>query len=46
MQATNVFNTVQYSGDQHAYVELKSNFGQVTSAAAMRALVVIARYRF
>jgi hypothetical protein len=42
--ASNVFNTVQYSGintDQSS-----QNFGEVTSAAAMRALLVQARYRF
>jgi hypothetical protein len=44
VQATNVFNTVQYSGIN--VTENSSNFGQVTSAAGMRALVVIARYRF
>ena len=42
--ATNVFNTVQYSG---IVTTLNSQtFGQVTSAAAMRQLTVIARYRF
>ncbi len=42
--ATNVFNTVQYSGIN---TQLNSaNFGQVTSAAQMRALQVQARYRF
>jgi len=42
--ATNVFNTVQYSGIN---TQLNSaNFGQVTSAASMRALQVLARYRF
>jgi hypothetical protein len=42
--ATNVFNTVQYSGID---TTLNSQtFGQVTSAAAMRRLTVIARYRF
>jgi hypothetical protein len=44
VQATNVFNTVQYSGIN--VTENSANFGQVTSAAGMRALVVIARYRF
>ena len=44
VQATNVFNTVQYSGIN---TNLSSaTFGQVTSAAGMRALVFIARYRF
>jgi len=44
VQATNVFNTVQYSGIS---TNLSSaTFGQVTSAAGMRALVFIARYRF
>ena len=43
--ATNPFNTVQYSG---VSVDKNSsfNFGQVTSAAAMRTLLVQARYRF
>ena len=42
--ASNVFNTVQYSGI--STTENAINFGQVTSAAAMRALQVQARYRF
>ena len=42
--ATNVFNTVQYSGIN--VTENSANFGQVTSAAAMRSLQVQARYRF
>jgi hypothetical protein len=42
--ATNVFNTVQYSGVNT--VENSINFGQVTSAAAMRTLQLVARYRF
>jgi hypothetical protein len=41
---TNVFNTVQYNGIDTT--ENNDNFGQVTSAAAMRALQVQARYRF
>src|ERR1700761_6385857 len=43
--ANNVFNTVQYSG---VNVDLSSarNFGTITSAAAMRTLLVQARYRF
>ena len=42
--ATNVFNTVQYSGID---TTLNSQtFGQVTSAASMRRLTVLARYRF
>jgi hypothetical protein len=42
--ASNVFNTVQYSGID---TTLNSQtFGQVTSAAGMRQLTVIARYRF
>jgi trimeric autotransporter adhesin len=42
--ANNVFNTVQYSG---VSVDKNSaNFGQVTSAAAMRTLLVQMRYRF
>jgi hypothetical protein len=42
--ANNVFNTVQYSG---VNVDASSqNFGQITSAAAMRTLLVQARYRF
>ncbi len=44
VQATNVFNTVQYSGIN--VTENSNNFGQVTSAAAMRSLLFIARYRF
>jgi hypothetical protein len=42
--ASNVFNTVQYSGI--STTENSANFGQVTSAAAMRSLLVQARYRF
>jgi len=42
--ATNVFNTVQYSGINTT--ENSLNFGEVTSAAAMRSLLVQARYRF
>jgi len=42
--ATNVFNTVQYSGINTTINN--QNFGSVTSAAAMRALQVQARYRF
>jgi trimeric autotransporter adhesin len=42
--ANNVFNTVQYSGIDTTQNSL--TFGQVTSAAAMRTLIVIARYRF
>jgi hypothetical protein len=42
--ASNVFNTVQYSGVNTT--ENSANFGQVTSAAAMRTLQVQARYRF
>jgi trimeric autotransporter adhesin len=42
--ANNVFNTVQYSGIDSTQNSL--TFGQVTSAAMMRTLVVIARYRF
>jgi len=42
--ATNVFNTVQYSGID---TTLNSQtFGQVTSAASMRQLTVLARFRF
>jgi hypothetical protein len=44
VQATNVFNTVQYSGINTN--ESSPTFGTVTSAAAMRALLVVARYRF
>lgn len=42
--ANNVFNTVQYNGvsvDRSSF-----NFGQITSAATMRTLLVQARYRF
>ena len=42
--ATNVFNTVQYNGIN--VTENSANFGEVTSAAQMRALQVQARYRF
>jgi uncharacterized membrane protein YgcG len=42
--ASNVFNTVQYSGINTT--ENSANFGEVTSGAAMRALQVYARYRF
>jgi hypothetical protein len=42
--ASNVFNTVQYSGINTTQNSL--TFGEVTSAAAMRALQVQARYRF
>jgi hypothetical protein len=42
--ANNVFNTVQYSGINT--VENSATFGEVTSAAAMRSLLVQARYRF
>jgi trimeric autotransporter adhesin len=42
--ANNVFNTVQYSGIDATQNSL--TFGQVTSAASMRTLLVIARYRF
>jgi trimeric autotransporter adhesin len=42
--ANNVFNTVQYSGVNT--VENSANFGQVTSAAAMRTLLMQARFRF
>ena len=44
MTANNVFNTVQYAGID---TTLNSRtFGQVTSAAAMRRISFIARYRF
>jgi trimeric autotransporter adhesin len=42
--ATNVFNTVQYSGIDSTLNS--QTFGQVTSAASMRRLTVLARYRF
>jgi len=42
--ASNVFNTVQYSGVNTTVNN--ENFGNITSAAAMRALQVQARYRF
>jgi hypothetical protein len=42
--ANNVFNTVQYSGV--SVDKSSSNFGQITSAAAMRAMLVQMRYRF
>jgi hypothetical protein len=44
VQASNVFNTVQYSGINTT--ENSPNFGQVTSAAGMRSLLFVARYRF
>ncbi|AEU38599.1 hypothetical protein AciX8_4326 [Granulicella mallensis MP5ACTX8] len=42
--ASNVFNTVQYNGINTT--ENSANFGEVTSAATMRSLLVQARYRF
>lgn len=42
--ANNVFNTVQYSGINTT--ENSANFGEVTSAATMRTLLVQARFRF
>jgi hypothetical protein len=42
--ASNVFNTVQYNNIN--VIENNANFGEVTSAATMRALQVQARYRF
>jgi hypothetical protein len=42
--ASNVFNTVQYNGVNTTVNS--ANYGQVTSAAAMRSLQVQARYRF
>ena len=42
--ATNVFNTVQYSGINTT--ENSANFGEVTGAAQMRSVLVQARYRF
>jgi len=42
--ASNVFNTVQYSGINTT--ENSANFGQVTGAAGMRTIQVMARYRF
>jgi len=42
--ASNVFNTVQYSGINTT--ENSANFGEVTSGAAMRSLLMQARYRF
>jgi hypothetical protein len=42
--ASNVFNTVQYSGINTTVNS--ANYGQVTSAASMRAVQVQARYRF
>lgn len=43
--ASNVFNTVQYSGINTTY-NGSTSFGQVTSAAAMRSLLYQMRYRF
>jgi hypothetical protein len=42
--ASNVFNTVQYNGINTTVNS--GNFGEVTSAATMRTLLVQARYRF
>ena len=42
--ASNVFNTVQYSGIN--VTQNSATFGEVNSAAAMRSLVVLMRYRF
>jgi hypothetical protein len=42
--ASNVFNTVQYSGINTT--ENSATFGEVTSGATMRAVLVQARYRF
>jgi len=42
--ASNVFNTVQYSGVNTTLRQ--PNFGEVNSAAGMRTLLVQARYRF
>ncbi len=42
--ATNVFNTVQYSGIDTTLNS--ATFGQVTSTAAQRRLLFVARYRF
>ena len=42
--ASNVFNTVQYSGINVS--QNSSAFGQVSGAAPMRSLIVIMRYRF
>jgi hypothetical protein len=44
VSASNVFNMVQYSGINTT--ENSANFGEVTSAAAMRSVQVQARYRF
>ena len=44
MAASNVFNTVQYSGIDT--VVNSATFGQVTSAAAMRRIVFTGRFRF
>ena len=44
LTASNVFNTVQYSGINTTLNS--ATFGQVTSAAARRAVQVMARYRF
>jgi hypothetical protein len=42
--ASNVFNTVQYSGIN--VVQNSAGFGQISGAAPMRALTVLMRYRF
>jgi hypothetical protein len=44
VQASNVFNTVQYSGINTTLSS--ATFGQVTGAATMRQLLFVARYRF
>jgi hypothetical protein len=44
LTASNVFNTVQYSGINTT--ENSATFGQVTGAAARRSILVTARYRF
>ncbi len=44
VSAVNVFNTVQYNGINTTVNS--ANYGQITSAASMRALTVMARYRF
>ncbi len=44
VSAVNVFNTVQYNGINTTVNS--ANYGQVTSAASMRALTLTARYRF
>ena len=44
LQASNVFNIVQFTGLNTTVNSLA--FGEVTSAAAMRRITIVARFRF